>query len=231
MADYDELTFLVRLGDVDAAAVLTFAVKENSASSTSSPTPTAVTLASATASGAVTPVLTTGAAVYTESSGNLDNLLIAITVKRNAISKRYVFLSITATVESYEVNSLFTIQSCPRSEPVTQGSTVLTVKYAANPRFHQPETEAAGGPAPTSSSRPSPAQQQRRPVLRRPQGDAGPGAGAVHRQQGRPHLPHARTRRERSAPRAWPGTSRASRSSAWATARCARRSPGTRPTR
>jgi hypothetical protein len=57
MADYDELTFLVRLGDVDAAAVLTFAVKENSASSTSSPTPTAVTLASATASGAVTPVL------------------------------------------------------------------------------------------------------------------------------------------------------------------------------
>jgi hypothetical protein len=132
MSNYDEITFLVALGDVDAAAVLTFTVKENTANSTTSPSPTAVSVASGTVSGAVTAVVTTGAAVITESSGNIDNKIVAINVKRNAISQRYVFLSITATVESYEVNSIITIKSAPRSEPLTQGTDVVSLtKYAA----------------------------------------------------------------------------------------------------
>ena len=84
MEGFDEITFIVDLGDVDAAAVLTFTVKENTANSTSSPTPTAVTDA---------------AAVLTESGGNLDDKLVVINVKGRGLTKRYVFLSITATVE------------------------------------------------------------------------------------------------------------------------------------
>lgn len=129
MAGFDELTFLVALGDVDAAAVLTFAVKENTASSTSAPTPTGVTLTSATNS--VSGVITSGNLVLTEDSGNLDNKVIAITVAGAALSKRYVFLAITATVESYEVNSIIAIQGRARSRSVTQSSDVVATASAA----------------------------------------------------------------------------------------------------
>lgn len=122
MEGFDEITFLVKLGDVDAAAVLTFAVKENTASSTSSPTPTAVPLTAVSAG-----ALTSGNLVFTEASGNLDDKIIAITVAKSALTKRYVFLSITATVESYEVDSIITIKGRPRALPVTQPSDVAAV--------------------------------------------------------------------------------------------------------
>jgi hypothetical protein len=126
MSGYDSITFLVKLGDVDAAAVLTFAVKENSASSTSSPAPTGVAITSASAG-----TITSGNLVVTESSGNIDDKIFAITVKKSALSKQYVFLSITATVESYEVDSIITIKSDPRGIPVTQPSDVFSVASAA----------------------------------------------------------------------------------------------------
>lgn len=126
MAGFDEITFVVKLGDVDAAAVLTFAVKENTASSISSPTPTAVALTSVSAG-----TLTSGNLVATESGGNLDDKIFVITVKGSALSKRYVFLSITATVESYEVDAIITLKSRPKSKPVTQPSDVYACAYAA----------------------------------------------------------------------------------------------------
>lgn len=122
MAGFEEITFLVKLGDVDAAAVLTFAVKENTANSTTSPTPTAVAL-DAVSAGA----LTSGNLVLTESSGNLDDKIVAITVKHSKLTKQYVFLSITATVESYEVDAIITVKSCPKARPVTQPSDVGAV--------------------------------------------------------------------------------------------------------
>lgn len=123
MADFDELTFIVELGDVDASAVLTFTVKENTASSTSSPTPTSVTLDSV--SDSVSGSVSTGAYVVTEDSGNLDNKTILITVGKANLSKRYVFLSITASAESYEVVSIGCLQSKPRDIPVSQPSSVV----------------------------------------------------------------------------------------------------------
>lgn len=126
MAGYDEVTFLVDLGDVDAAAVMTFTVKENTASSTSSPTPTTVTLTAASAG-----TITNGAVVYTEASGDMDDKLLVITVAKSALSKRYVFLSITATVESYEIDSIITLRGKPRTLPVTQSSDVLIKATAA----------------------------------------------------------------------------------------------------
>ena len=131
MADFDEVLFKVNLGDVDAAAVLTFALKENTANSTSSPTPTQVPLTQGMVSGAVTSVITTGNAVITEASANLDNKCVLINVAKSVLTKRYVFLSITATVESYEVVSIEIIQARPRVVPVTQPAGVVSVVQAA----------------------------------------------------------------------------------------------------
>lgn len=129
MSGFDEITFLVLHGDVDAAAVMTYTVKENTANSTSSPTPTAITGTVVTGTGAT---ISSGALTITESSGNLDNKIIAITVKHSALSKRYVFLSITCTVESHEINGIFTIKSCSKALPVSHSSDVVATLQAAS---------------------------------------------------------------------------------------------------
>lgn len=123
MAGWDEITFVVNHADVDAAAVMTYTVKENSADSTSSPTPTAVSLTSVSGLGSVS----TGALVITESSGSLDNKTLVINVARGAFTERYVFLSITCTVESHEIVSIQTIKSRPRDVPVSHDSEVVAV--------------------------------------------------------------------------------------------------------
>jgi len=132
MAGYDEITFLVLLGDVDTAAVLTFQVEENTASSVSSPAPTDIDIDGGSVSGAVTAVITTGGSVLTEASGNLDNKLVVVNVARNLITKRYVFLSITATVESFEIVSIITIKSRPRNKKITQSTDVASLTIAAS---------------------------------------------------------------------------------------------------
>src|SRR5688500_13453405 len=74
MSGWDGIVFKVNHADVDAAAVMTYTVKENTASSTSSPTPSAIDLSAGTeAIATVNPTLTTGAVVVTEDTGNLDN--------------------------------------------------------------------------------------------------------------------------------------------------------------
>lgn len=127
MSGYDELTFIVDHGDVDAAAVMTYTVKENTANSTSSPTPTAITGTVVTGTGAT---ISSGALTITESSGNLDDKLVVLTVAKSAISKRYVFLSITCSVESHEVDSIIAIQSQPKALPVSQSSDVVATLQA-----------------------------------------------------------------------------------------------------
>jgi hypothetical protein len=124
MEGFDEIDYIVQFGDVDAAAVLTFTPKENTASSTSSPTPTAVELEEEAGSlGAIT----SGALVITEDSGNLDNKTVIVTVGGSKIGKRYQFLSITATVESYEIVSITTVKRKARTLPVTQPSVVVAI--------------------------------------------------------------------------------------------------------
>lgn len=120
MSGYDEVTWIVKLGDVDAAAVLTFAVKQNTASSVSSPTPTAVAMTSVSAG-----TLTSGNLVVTESSGNIDDKIFIITARK--FTNQYVFLSITATVESYEVDAIICLKSKSHGAPVTQSSDVFAI--------------------------------------------------------------------------------------------------------
>lgn len=129
MSGYDEVTFLVKHGDVDTAAVMTYTVKENTANSTSSPTPTTITGTVVTGTGAT---ISSGALTITEDTGNLDDKIIAITVAHSAISKRYVFLSITCSAESHEVDSIITIQSRPKAMPVSQSSDVVATLQAAS---------------------------------------------------------------------------------------------------
>jgi hypothetical protein len=121
MQGFDEIVYIVKLGDVDAAAVMTFTPKENTASSTSSPTPTAVTLTNIAGTGAT---ISSGAATITEDTGNLDDKIIVITVSGSAISNRYHFLSITVADESFEVDSIITIKRKASGVPVTQPSDV-----------------------------------------------------------------------------------------------------------
>lgn len=128
MEGFDEITFAVELGDdVDTAAVLTFAVKENTADSTTSPSPTAVALTGESGLGTIT----SGNLVVTESAGNITKKTVLISVARSAMTKRYVFLSITATVESYVVNAITIIKSRSKALPVTQPSNVVSLAYAA----------------------------------------------------------------------------------------------------
>lgn len=129
MSGYDEITFIILHGDVDAAAVMTYTVKENTASSTSSPTPTTITGTVVTGTGAT---IATGALTITESSGNLDNKILAITVSHSALSKRYVFLSITCATESHEVNGIITIKGRAKSLPVSHSSDVVATMQAAS---------------------------------------------------------------------------------------------------
>lgn len=133
MSGWDGIVFKVNHGDVDAAAVMTYTVKENTASSTSSPTPTAIDLSAGTeAIATVNPTLTTGAVVVTESSGNLDNKSVVIDVQGRYITKRYVFLSITCADESHEIVSIEAIQYRNRTGSVaaSQGSDVVTLVQA-----------------------------------------------------------------------------------------------------
>ena len=125
MQGFDAITYLVKLGDVDASAALTFTAKENTASSTSSPTPTNVTIDATTAG-----TLTSGTVVYTESGGDMDDKIIAITVYGSSMSKRYQFLSVTAATESYEIDSIITLKHRARTTAVTQPSDLLIAASA-----------------------------------------------------------------------------------------------------
>ena len=133
MQGFDGIRFIVSFGDVDAAAVLTLQPKENTASSTSSPTPTSINISNGAVSGAETAVITTGASVLTEDgAGSLDNKTVIVDIKKNEISKRYVFLSLTATVESFEIVSIITERYHARSLPVTIDGDVVSQVTAAS---------------------------------------------------------------------------------------------------
>lgn len=131
MDDCDGVLFAVEYGDVDAAAVLTHTVKENTANSTTSPTPTAVALTGAIIEGSVTAVITSGNAVITESGDNLDNKTVLIDVPKSRFSKQYAFLSITVATESYELVGISIIKYRLRDLPATQGTGVVSIVKAA----------------------------------------------------------------------------------------------------
>ena len=124
MQGYDEIEFRIWHGDVDPAAVMVYTLYENTANSTSGGT--AVTLATAAGTGAS---ISSGTLTITESSGNLDDKCIRVGASHLALSKRYVYLTITATVESYEVDKIECVRRKARNLPITDSSDVAAVGY------------------------------------------------------------------------------------------------------
>lgn len=108
MSGFDGVVFIAVLGDVTDTSVLTLTPKGNTANSDSSPTPVAITGASAT---------------YTAAASDADNKLMVVDVLRPGY--RYVFASLTRTTANAVVDGIIAVQYKCRSVPVTQGSTVL----------------------------------------------------------------------------------------------------------
>lgn len=122
MQDWDEIEFIVFQGDMTSGSVVTHAVKENSASSTSSPTPTAVALDVVSAG-----ALTSGNLVTTSAT---DDTIMRINVSKEALTKRYVFLSVTPATQNTAYNGCIVIQRRARNTPITQSSDVYAYAYA-----------------------------------------------------------------------------------------------------
>lgn len=108
-AGYDGVLYIVLTGEVTDGCVFTATAKENTASSVSSPTPTAVTGGATTA--------------HTAASNDADNVLFVVDVRRP--SKRYQFLSVTRTTQNAVLDGIIAIQYRARKVPVTQSASVL----------------------------------------------------------------------------------------------------------
>lgn len=108
MQGYDGVVFIALLGDVTATSVLELQVFGNTASSTSSPTPTEITA---------------DETIFTAGASDADNKAIVVDVVRP--SKRYIFPRLKRGTANAVVDGVVAIQYRTRDVPVTQGSTVL----------------------------------------------------------------------------------------------------------
>ena len=126
-ADAEEIAFVVFFGDATSGSVITCTVKENTASSTSSPTPTQVTL-DAVGSGTL-GVITSGSLVVTAGASDVDDKYAIISVAGSALSKRYAFLSVTPATKNCAFNGCLVFVK-RRVHPITQTSTTISTAYA-----------------------------------------------------------------------------------------------------
>lgn len=117
MTGYDAIEAVACLGDVTSGSVLTLTMKENTASSTSSPSPTAVTGAASSA--------------FTAGASDADSKLIKVGATHAALSKRYVFFSLTRTAQNAVVNCILVRRYRARVQPVTVHADVIASAYAA----------------------------------------------------------------------------------------------------
>lgn len=124
-ADAEEIAFLVHFGDVTSGSVITCTVKENTANSTTSPTPTTVTLDDESSS---LGVITSGSLVITAGASDVDDNYAIISVAGSALSKRYVFLSVTPATQNAAFNGC-TMLVKRRISPVTQTADVIATAY------------------------------------------------------------------------------------------------------
>lgn len=114
MAGFDSVMFIALLGDVVSGSVLTLTVNENTANSTSSPTPTAVT------NGAT--------AAYTAGASDADNTMLVVDVHN--ITKRYVYATLTRTTQNAPIDGVICIQYNARSVPQTLDASILAAALA-----------------------------------------------------------------------------------------------------
>lgn len=116
MSGFDSVVFIALLGDVTTGSVLSLTVKENTANSTSSPTPAAIT-------GGAT-------ADFTADTTSADSKLLISDVMRPDM--RYVFCVLARGTANAVVNSILAIQYNAKSLPVTQSTDVIASVFAMN---------------------------------------------------------------------------------------------------
>lgn len=102
MAGYDGVAFFALLGDVAATSVLTLTAKENTANSTTTPTPTAIT---------------GGASTFTAAASDADNKVLGVDVVRP--TKRYVFAVLTRTTADAVVDGILAVRYRGKSLPIS----------------------------------------------------------------------------------------------------------------
>jgi hypothetical protein len=107
MSGFDGVCFIALLGTVTDASVLQLSAYENTASSTSSPTPVAVT-------GGATSAFT--------ASTSSNSVLITDVIRP---SKRYVYCTLTRTAQNAVLNNIIAIQYRARAIPVSQPASVV----------------------------------------------------------------------------------------------------------
>lgn len=110
--DYDGICFIVLLGAVTDTCVLTATAYENTASSTSSPTPTALT----PAAGPVT-------------AASSSDLMMVVDVYRP--QQRYVFLDLTRTTANAVISGVIALRYRGRVRPV-DATALLASALVAN---------------------------------------------------------------------------------------------------
>lgn len=133
MTDFDELEYVVTFGDNVSGSVITITAKENTANSTTSPTPTAITLSLvSSASGLGTAAaISNGSLVITAAASDTDSKVVIISIKKSAMTKQYQFLSVTPATQNAVIASINIHQRSAKKVPVTQSSSVIAVARAA----------------------------------------------------------------------------------------------------
>ncbi len=132
MQGFDEITYTLTFGDNVSGSVVTIAAKENTANSTTSPSPTAITLTlgSSLSTLGTAAVITNGSLVVTAGTSDTDSKIVIITLKKSAMSKRYQFLSVTPATQNAIIDSIIIEQRSAKAEPVTQSADVIATAYA-----------------------------------------------------------------------------------------------------
>ncbi len=110
LSGWDGVLFVGMLGDVTSTSVLQLVTYGNTASSTSSPTPVAITGGATVA--------------YTASTSDADSTAMIVDVIRP--SKRYAFARIKRGTANAVVNGILAIRYRGKTAPpITQGATIL----------------------------------------------------------------------------------------------------------
>jgi hypothetical protein len=105
MAGFDSVCFILALGTVTDASVVTATIYENTASSTSSPAP-----------------VTSGVVATLTASTDSNHLLVTEVIQP---VKEFVFLDITRVTQNAAIDSVIAIQFNAKNKPVTQPATLV----------------------------------------------------------------------------------------------------------
>lgn len=116
MQGYDSVCFIALLGDVTSGSVLTLTAKENTANSTTVPT----------------PLVDPDVATYTAASASdADNKLLALDIQKPR--NRYIFPVLTRTAQDAVVDGILAIQYNSQNKPLLTQAGILAMASSNDP--------------------------------------------------------------------------------------------------